>query len=37
MKLKNKLIRVCQNGRGTKLGMIKCRTIDIPEFQNYEY
>ena len=24
-------------GWGTKFGMIKCRTIDIPEFQNYEY
>ena len=22
---------------GTKLGMIKCRTTDIPEYQNYEY
>ena len=24
-------------GWGTKSGMIKCRTTDIPEFQNYEY
>ena len=22
---------------GYKYGMIKCRTTDIPEFQNYEY
>ena len=24
-------------GWSTKFGMIKCRTTDIPEFQNYEY
>ena len=24
-------------GWGTKFGMIKCRTTDIPQFQNYEY
>ena len=24
-------------GWGTKFGMIKCRTSDIPKFQNYEY
>ena len=24
-------------GRVTKFGMIKCRTTDIPDFQNYEY
>ena len=26
-----------QVGWGSKFGMIKCRTTDIPEFQNYEY
>ena len=26
-----------KRGWGTKFGMIKCRTTDIPEFQNYEY
>ena len=25
------------SGRGTKFGMIKCRTTDITEFQKYEY
>ena len=24
-------------GWGNKFGMIKCRTTDVPEFQNYEY
>ena len=26
-----------KKGWGTKFGMMKSRTTDIPEFQNYEY
>ena len=30
-----KIVNV-KNGWGTKFGIIKCRTTDISEFQNYE-
>ena len=28
---------IVPNGWNTKFGMIKCKTTDTPEFQNYEY
>ena len=34
---RNLKITNVKNGWGTKFGTIKCRTTDMPEFQNYEY
>ena len=30
-------LTIYADGWGTKFGMIKCKTTDIPKFQNYVY